>query len=191
MKKRKVNNTLGIFRVLQYRGILREAKLSAIFLIYFIISFALFNLVFLLLNLDYYTGFYIAGIMKALLGGEVKTATVENKELAALQIGPSEIVFSSLCTGLLELSVLVSAIIASRGIKIKKRIIGVAFATLTVFVFNIMRIYITISFILSQNLNEAEILHNILFKSFLFVVIVGFYFLWFKWSTESEKRCKE
>lgn len=165
----------------------REFKLAAIFLIYFVIFFISLNLIFFLFNLNYYVGFYIAGIMKALLGGEVKTSMFEAKECAALQIGSKEIVFSSLCTGLLELSVLVSAIIASHGIEIRKRIVGSVLAVAAVFIFNIMRIYITASFILSQNIEVAEIMHSVLFKSFLFVVIVGFYFLWFKWSTEERK----
>jgi exosortase/archaeosortase family protein len=73
-----------------------------------------------------------------------------------------------------------SAILASRGIAIKKRLFGFLLSIPTVFLFNIIRIVTTIFFIVYLSIPIAEFLHSFLFRIFLIILVIGFYYLWFK-----------
>lgn len=91
-----------------------------------------------------------------------------------------EIQISYLCTGLLEMIVLVSAVIASLGISWRKRVAGILAGVVLTQVFNFLRIFITVDFILSSNAVETiEFIHNILFRLALLAIIVGIYAVWF------------
>ena len=110
--------------------------------------------------------------------------TVKENVISFMQY---DIRITDLCTGLLELTVLVSAIIASLGINWKKRLIGVIGAIVAVFAFNFLRIIVSINIILENNLQAAEFAHDLFFRVFLVIVIVGFYGLWFWWATGKKK----
>ena len=76
------------------------------------------------------------------------------------------------------------AVLASFGIDLKKRIIGVIAGTIALFLFNLFRIIASILIINSFGLDAGNFSHDILFRIFLFVTIAGFYFYWFKWATK-------
>lgn len=92
------------------------------------------------------------------------------------------ILISWLCTGVLEIIVLISAILASFGIGWGKRAKGIIIAVVVGVIFNILRITITVGIVLSQNINMIELAHDLLFRAILFVYIVGVYVLWFNWA---------
>ena len=98
-----------------------------------------------------------------------------------------DIRISELCTGLLELIILISAIIASIIVSLKKRLLGVMGAIAFVYVINLLRIIISINIILNGNLQAAEFAHDLLFRISLIVVIVGFYGIWFWFATNQKK----
>lgn len=97
------------------------------------------------------------------------------------------IAISYLCTGILETALLVAAIAASFGIEIRKRIIGIVAAAIAIFAFNLLRILATIFLIINFNLSVAEFGHEVLFRLFLFIVIAGFYAVWFWRATKSNR----
>ncbi|MFH1224851.1 MAG: exosortase/archaeosortase family protein [Candidatus Diapherotrites archaeon] len=90
---------------------------------------------------------------------------------------------SYLCTGLLEMLLLVAAVAASFGIEIRKRALGIAGAVAATVLFNLLRITASILLIVFYGLGIAEIGHEILFRLFLFVTVAGYYTLWFWWAT--------
>lgn len=101
----------------------------------------------------------------------------------------TQIMISDVCTGLLEIIVIVAAIAASVGIDWRKRLLGVAAAIGIAFTFNIARIVSTVLIIVnSSSLELIEFAHNVLFRVFLFVVIAGIYFFWFNWATKQEQK---
>lgn len=104
--------------------------------------------------------------------------------------GPS-IEISYLCTGLLETIVLSGVIIASAGISIKKRIIGLAAGIIATMGVNFGRIFATLYFVQNSNATTAEFIHNVFFRLTLFVTIFCFYAIWFKWATYTEKKTKK
>jgi exosortase/archaeosortase family protein len=100
----------------------------------------------------------------------------------AFNIADKTIFIAWLCTGILEIIILISAILASFGIKQKEKLVGVILAIIVGVIFNILRIIITIHIVLTQNLQIVEFAHDILFKVILFVYITVFYVIWFYWA---------
>jgi len=99
---------------------------------------------------------------------------------------PGVIEISFLCTGLLELWIVWSAVLASFGIELRKRILGIVAATIFLIGFNFFRILATILIIAWFNLEAGDLAHGILFKVFLFFSIAGFYYYWFNWATKAK-----
>jgi exosortase/archaeosortase family protein len=98
------------------------------------------------------------------------------------------IFISWLCSGVLEIIILVSAILASFGIAWKKKIIGAIAAIIIGYVFNLIRIWATLNIILTQNAQVFEIAHDTLFRAVLFVYIIVVYVLWFIWANTTSKK---
>ncbi|MEI7960847.1 MAG: exosortase/archaeosortase family protein [archaeon] len=96
------------------------------------------------------------------------------------------IVISWLCTGVLEIIVLVSAIIASFGVSWKRKAVGVGVAIILGIIFNLLRIVITINLILTQNVQTVELAHDLLFRLILFFYIVIVYVAWFYWAAKEK-----
>ncbi|MFH1696290.1 MAG: exosortase/archaeosortase family protein [Candidatus Diapherotrites archaeon] len=103
--------------------------------------------------------------------------------LIFLQGAELPISISYLCTGLLELVVIVSAVLASFGIEPRKRIIGAVLAAFVTVLFNLVRISASMLLVVFFGLGIAELGHEILFRAFLFLTIAGYYALWFAWAT--------
>lgn len=106
---------------------------------------------------------------------------------AAYPADSKTIVISWLCTGVLEIIVLVSAIIASFGVSWKKKLVGIAAAVILGIIFNLLRIVVTVNLILTQNVQTVELAHDALFRLVLFVYIVAVYVGWFYWAARQEK----
>lgn len=98
------------------------------------------------------------------------------------EIEGKTIIISSLCTGALEIIILVSAILASFGVTWRKKIAGVIAAVILGIIFNLLRIDATINIILSQNIQTVELAHDFLFRIILFAYIVAVYVIWFYWA---------
>lgn len=97
------------------------------------------------------------------------------------------IVISWLCTGALEIIILVSAILASFGVGWRKKAVGVIGAVVLGVVFNLLRIVVTVNIILSQNVQTVELAHDLIFRLVLFVYIVALYVGWFYWAMNTKK----
>ncbi|MFA5930879.1 MAG: exosortase/archaeosortase family protein [archaeon] len=101
------------------------------------------------------------------------------------------IFISWLCTGILEIIVLASAILASFGVSWKKKLQGILVAIILGVIFNLLRIVITVNIILGQEGQIVEFTHDLLFRVILFVYIVGFYVLWFYWANGKEQKSRK
>ena len=156
---------------------------------------ALFVLVYLLISIGFYAIIPeqslqqgIAGATAAMFSGDV---SLEENPVVSLPSGIM-IEISPLCTGMLELFIIVAAILSSVGISLKKRAAGAALAAAIVFALNIFRISVTTLLILgAESLEVVELAHNILFRIFLFVSIAAIYIAWFYWAVKSDARGKD
>jgi len=95
---------------------------------------------------------------------------------------------SYLCTGLLEFILLTSALIATQGITKEKKISGIVGAGIATFLFNVSRIVITISLIENSSIETIELAHDLLFRISLFVLIAGYYFVWYYFSVKKSDK---
>jgi exosortase/archaeosortase family protein len=106
----------------------------------------------------------------------------EYLENYTIYINETTILISWLCAGTMEIIVLISAIIAGFGVSWEKKLKGIVAGIITGYVFNILRVWITINVILTQSIEVADFTHDVLFRIILFVYITGFYVAWFYWS---------
>ncbi|MFH1234341.1 MAG: exosortase/archaeosortase family protein [Candidatus Diapherotrites archaeon] len=173
----------------EFRGKAKEeAKKSAYFLfLAFFSIFALFvlsSLVPLEWSESFVAGTVLYGLNAAGLHGYIAPVETGDAVAIILENGPS-IQISYLCTGLLETILLAGVILASAGIPIYKRIIGVAVGAIASAVLNFARIFATIYFIYNSGIETVEFIHNFFFRAFLFISVFCFYALWFRWATGS------
>ncbi len=161
----------------------KESPKAKKFLFIFLIAFILLNSVLLFVPLQVFelpiahlTLFYLT--LKGMQGQIVLQEPVLISMSSGLQI-----IISYLCTGLMELFVLWASIIASIGISIRKRILGLVFGLIGTQIFNLIRIFITLEFILKSNIDTIVFVHDVLFRVTLLAVIAGLYAAWFYWAT--------
>jgi exosortase/archaeosortase family protein len=86
-----------------------------------------------------------------------------------------------MCTGILEFSLLVSAILSTYNISIKQRLKGFLYSLGVVILFNLFRIVITIFIIVNLNLKIANFFHGFLFRIFLVIIVLGTYYFWLRY----------
>ena len=86
---------------------------------------------------------------------------------------------SPLCSGFVEMVLLIGAIAATRNVSWKKRALGIIAGVLALYVLNLFRIVITILQLVHTNLAFAEFTHDILFRVGL---ILGFAIIYGAWS---------
>jgi exosortase/archaeosortase family protein len=146
---------------------------------------------------DIYYKQAVGGAVQGVLGAQglntVSIGSVECMEFSWLSdtakgtcysfsVNEKNIVISWLCTGILEIIILICAILASFGVNWKEKAVGIIVAIILGIVFNILRIWVTINLLFSENVATVEIAHDALFRIILFVYIAVVYIIWFYWA---------
>lgn len=85
---------------------------------------------------------------------------------------------ADLCSGRLELALVLAFLFATPDRSWKEKILGGLFSVPFIFVFNVIRIGVVITTV-GENLMYAVFLHELGFRLFLFVTLIGYYFLWY------------
>ena len=93
---------------------------------------------------------------------------------------------SPLCAGLLEMILLAAAILAKRDVSVRKKIKGIAFGIIALYVFNMLRIVFTVQQIVHTPISFAELTHDVLFRLILIVGFAAAYACWLKWASAAE-----
>ena len=86
-----------------------------------------------------------------------------------------------LCVGDIEIAILVAAIAMTRDRALQDRITGIVFASLFVMAWNPVRIALTLNSFVWFGWPAVEFVHDVLFRSTLVIVLVGFYAVWYSW----------
>ena len=86
-----------------------------------------------------------------------------------------------LCTGSLELALLVGAVLATEDRTWRQRLWGVVFSIASLYIINIVRVGISLASAVWYGWSFAELIHTVLFKFFLVFAIVGLYAIWYLW----------
>lgn len=161
-----------------------DLLLAGKFLFFFAVSFALLNSSVSLVDIVFFETLFAAPTSAFLSAIGFQNTLLPGQEPVTMNIAGlgNPIIFTYLCTGLLEWMIIVSAILASTEARAEKRIHGVLFATIGVFAFNLFRINASILAVLFLGLEAAAFSHDIFFRVFLFISIAGFYYAWLKYA---------
>lgn len=90
-----------------------------------------------------------------------------------------------LCAGLLEIILLAAAILATRGVSVRKKIKGIIVGGIVLYAFNVLRIIFTVQQIVHTPLSFAELTHDVLFRLILLAGFAAAYYMWLKWATRA------
>ncbi len=93
-----------------------------------------------------------------------------------------------LCSGKLEIAILIGIIFGSFEKRLDYRLKGFLAGLLVLLVFNALRISTTIYFLNSGDAQWAASLHDVLFRIFLIVAIVTFYTIWYFYDKPRSRR---
>jgi exosortase/archaeosortase family protein len=163
------------------------------FIVFFAVAFFGFMLAALILPLQYYE-LATAQIALWVFGFIGLTGSVLMQEPPVIMLNtvpPLNIAITFLCTGLIEAAAIFAAIAASLGIEWRKRVIGIICAMVFVFLFNQLRILLSVMAIIGGGMQFAELAHDVLFRVTLFITIAVIYAVWFFWATKSNRRFKK
>lgn len=153
--------------------------LAGQFIFKILIFFAFFNLIISLLAVISIQEFYAQltlSILNALgFSGEI---IFGNPVLVQLDVFNIPLGFTYLCTGLLELSFLLSAILATPNKSECEKVLGLALGIVVLFVFNLVRIIASVLAIYYINQDAGIFSHDILFRVSLIFVITAYYYYW-------------
>ncbi len=153
-----------------------------LFLLYFLFIYIILNLSFLYNYINYFFGITSNFIVNHifLIPSSLSFNVFSSTSVITITSLNYPIYINSLCTGILELSLLVSAILATTFISWKKRLTWVFVSLGVVIVFNIIRISFTTFLITKLNLETASFFHGFLFRFFMVLIIIGVYYLFLR-----------
>lgn len=162
-------------------------------LVYFVLGFVFFYLLLTEIAYAFPKGFFenFVGLQVNFLLNLIGVNTiVTSGEVFEMFLPESQklIIISWLCTGVLEVIILISTMIVTFGVRAKEKIIGIIIALILGHFFNLLRILITIQIIITQNAAAFELAHDLLFRATLFLYIVIVYALWFGWGIKKAKK---
>lgn len=162
------------------------SKDSFLFLFYFLISF-LFIYFFLLKTILYFGINYFYGSLSSFILNTIYFLPttfyfdiIDKTSVLLVSSLSYPVVIVSLCTGILEFSLLSSAILATLYVSFIKKIKWLLISALAIIFFNLLRITLTVFIIHSLSLNTANFFHGFLFRFFLVLIVVGIYFLFLR-----------
>ncbi len=162
-------------------------------LVYFVLGFAFFYLLLTEIAYAFPKGFFenFVGMQVNFLLNLIRINTIVTAgEVFEMFLPESQklIIISWLCSGVLEVIILISTMIVTFGVRAREKIIGIILALILGHFFNLLRILITIQIIITQNATTFELAHDLLFRATLFLYIVIVYALWFNWGIKKAKK---
>ncbi len=158
------------------------------FLLGLLAVFIFSNFLLSLFPLVWFERFYAAGSLFALgFFGMNGAIIAQEPVLVQLDAFALPLGFSYLCTGLLELTFVWGATLASFGVGLRKRLIGAAAGTIVLVLFNFARIILSVLIIAALGLDAGNFAHDLLFRAFLFITIAGYYYFWLRWAAGAKK----
>jgi len=92
----------------------------------------------------------------------------------------TDFVVSQLCSGDIEIALLVSLLIATFDVLLIWRIFGIFIGAGILLLLNPLRIAITLMITRDSGMEAGNLYHSIIFRLFLFVILVLYYFAWYR-----------
>jgi exosortase/archaeosortase family protein len=120
-----------------------------------------------------------ANILQSKLGA-LGTETRATENPIQFFAGEKLIEISPLCSGLMEIILLIAAIIATRDASVRKKVIGIILGAGVLFVWNLVRMVVSIQQLLHTSIEFAEFTHGVLFRVMLVVGFALIYWIWLR-----------
>ena len=154
------------------------------FLFALTLLFIFFSFLLSLVPLEWFELFYAQASLAAISAFGI-AGTIEYGEpvLLRLDLIKEPLGFGYLCTGLLEMALVSSAVLATLSVSLQRRIRGAAIAIAVIVIFNLLRILASILILVTFGLGAANFSHDIFFRLFLFLTIAGYYYAWLHFAT--------
>jgi|GEM_PF-1285836 len=119
-----------------------------------------------------------ASSVLAVFGSE---SAVQGNDLSVdVQGEPVHFQVSQLCSGDVEIFLLVALLLASFDIALFWRLAGALAGIATILLVNPLRIAVTIIITQGSGLEAGDVVHSIIFRLFLFLLLVSYYFAWYR-----------
>ncbi len=102
-----------------------------------------------------------------------------------------DFVVSQICSGDVEIALLVSLLIASFDILLIWRVLGSILGAGMLLALNPVRIAATLVITKGSGMEAGDVYHTVIFRLFLFVVLVLYYFAWYRTFADRSSRMQE
>ena len=155
----------------------------------FILSFGLF--LFLLLPalepLWEWNGVFSAGSASLLLSFTGIESSVSGN-IITMAVGEAVVDFqiSQICSGDVEIALLFGLMLASFDIGFWKRVLGWVAGSIIIVIINPLRIALTLWLTSTMGMENGEFIHSVVFRFFLFVLLIAIYFGWYSMSKREQ-----
>jgi exosortase/archaeosortase family protein len=155
-------------------GLVNAGKFVAVFLLSF--------LIFLYFIIPATAGFWDGmGVFHAeIVGSLLGIQTSGNIVTMPVQGNLVDFEISRLCSGDIEIALLVSLLIASLDVLLIWRILGSLIGSFLLLAMNPLRIVVTLMITRDSGMEAGDFYHSVIFRLFLFVVLVLYYFVWYR-----------
>jgi exosortase/archaeosortase family protein len=161
------------------KGLVNAGRFALVFLV----SFLLFLYIIIPLAAGFWEG--MGSVHAGLVHGLLSMAGVESSvsgNVLTMEVGGESVdfVISQLCSGDVEIALLASLLIASFDVLLIWRILGALLGAGVLLLLNPVRIAITLLITKEEGIDAGDFYHTLIFRLFLFVILVLYYFAWYR-----------
>jgi exosortase/archaeosortase family protein len=127
-------------------------------------------------------GVWHAGAVHSLLSSVfgIGSNTSGNVVTMAIQGEQVDFAISQLCSGDIEIALLISLLLASIDVLLIWRVLGAILGSILLLLINPLRIALTLAITRDSGMEAGDFYHSIIFRLFLFVILVLYYFAWYR-----------
>lgn len=169
----------------------KSLKNATRFVAVFLLSFLLFLYVIIPLTGSFWDGmgvWHAQAVGSLLSAWGIESSVNGNILTMAVQGQNIDFVISQLCSGDVEIALLVSLLIASFDVLLIWRLGGALLGTILLLLLNPIRIAITLVITRDAGMEAGDFYHSVIFRLFLFVILVLYYFIWYRLTIK--RKCK-
>jgi len=180
-KRKQAKGFLGALKsdLKSKAGIVKAARFVCLFLA----SFLVFLYAVIPLSAPFWAGMgafhaqAASGVLAAFGTGSSVSGNVITVEVAGED---TDFVISQLCSGDIEIALLASLLVASIDVLLIWRVVGALLGAGFLLLLNPLRIAITLQITKGSGMEAGDFYHSLIFRLFLFVVLVLYYFAWYR-----------
>jgi exosortase/archaeosortase family protein len=182
---------LDLKKDLRDRGALRN---SLRFLVIFALSFSVFMYFIIPATAGFWDslGIFHAQATQGILSSFGVPSTVA-KNILTMDVSGSPVDFeiSRLCSGDIEIALLGALLLASFDVLFVWRAIGILIGSGLLILMNPVRISVTLLITRDSGMDAGDFYHTIIFRLFLFVLLVLYYFAWYRFFVKRKSRTQD